>query len=86
MKKLTREYGWSALGVYAMLSVLDFPFCYMLVMALGTERIGEFGFLLSIYVWCGKVFNLKGTGKFEYIRKGAGFSRSLDDREASLGE
>ena len=41
MKKLSREYGWSAVGVYFMLSALDFPFCYLLVRTLGTDRIGE---------------------------------------------
>ncbi|KAL3425804.1 peptide alpha-N-acetyltransferase Nat2 [Phlyctema vagabunda] len=41
MRKLSREYGWSALGVYLMLSALDFPFCYLLVRYLGTDRIGE---------------------------------------------
>ena len=41
MKKLSREYGWSALGVYLALSALDFPFCYLLVRTLGTDRIGE---------------------------------------------
>ena len=41
MRKLSREYGWSALGVYLALSALDFPFCYMLVRYLGTERIGK---------------------------------------------
>lgn len=44
MKKLGREYGWSALGVYFLLSALDFPFCYLLVRTLGTDRIGEWGF------------------------------------------
>ncbi|KAF8863630.1 hypothetical protein BDZ45DRAFT_106414 [Acephala macrosclerotiorum] len=39
LKKLSREYGWSALGVYLALSALDFPFCYLLVKYLGTERI-----------------------------------------------
>jgi hypothetical protein len=42
LKKLSREYGWSALGVYLSLSALDFPFCYLLVRTLGTDRIGEF--------------------------------------------
>jgi hypothetical protein len=42
MKKLSREYGWSALGVYFALSVLDFPFCFLAVRALGTERIGHY--------------------------------------------
>jgi hypothetical protein len=44
LKKLSREYGWSALGVYLMLSALDFPFCYLLVRTLGTDRIGEWDF------------------------------------------
>lgn len=45
MKKLSREYGWSALGVYLGLTALDFPFCYLLVRYLGTDKIGMFNFL-----------------------------------------
>ncbi|KAK0719570.1 hypothetical protein B0H67DRAFT_484161 [Lasiosphaeris hirsuta] len=41
LKKLSREYGWTAVGVYAALSVLDFPFCFLLVRTVGTERIAE---------------------------------------------
>ncbi|KAH9885175.1 hypothetical protein F4778DRAFT_514215 [Xylariomycetidae sp. FL2044] len=41
LKKLSREYGWSALGVYLALSVLDFPFCFLLVRTVGTDRIGK---------------------------------------------
>jgi hypothetical protein len=41
LKKLSREYGWTAVGVYFSLSVLDFPFCFLLVKTVGTERIGE---------------------------------------------
>lgn len=40
LKKLSREYGWAAVGVYLGLSVLDFPFCFLLVRVVGTERIG----------------------------------------------
>ena len=40
LKKLSREYGWSAVGVYFALSALDFPFCFLAVRLLGTERIG----------------------------------------------
>jgi hypothetical protein len=39
LKKLSREYGWSAVGVYFALSVLDFPFCFLLVRTVGTDRI-----------------------------------------------
>lgn len=41
-KKLSREYGWAAFGVYFLLSVLDFPFCFLLVKWAGTERICRF--------------------------------------------
>ncbi|WQF88614.1 hypothetical protein CDEST_13628 [Colletotrichum destructivum] len=41
LKKLSREYGWSAVGVYLALSVLDFPFCFLLVRIVGTDRIGR---------------------------------------------
>ncbi|KAI1085205.1 hypothetical protein F5B20DRAFT_575676 [Whalleya microplaca] len=48
LKKLSREYGWAAVGVYLGLSVLDFPLCFLLVRVVGTERIGEFEhFLVS---------------------------------------
>ncbi|KAI1910950.1 DUF1279 domain-containing protein [Ophidiomyces ophidiicola] len=42
MRKLSREYGWSALGVYLFLSALDFPFCFAAVRLLGVERIGHY--------------------------------------------
>lgn len=41
LKKLSREYGWSAVGVYLALSALDFPFCFLAVRTLGTDRIGR---------------------------------------------
>jgi hypothetical protein len=41
-RKLSREYGWLALWVYLGLSVLDFPFCFLLVRTLGVERIGHY--------------------------------------------
>ncbi|KAK3685480.1 hypothetical protein B0T22DRAFT_219306 [Podospora appendiculata] len=41
LKKLSREYGWTAVGVYLGLSVLDFPFCFLLVRVVGTDKIAE---------------------------------------------
>ncbi|KAH7358523.1 hypothetical protein B0T11DRAFT_284626 [Plectosphaerella cucumerina] len=41
LKKLSKEYGWSAVGVYFALSVLDFPFCFLLVRVVGTDRIAR---------------------------------------------
>ncbi|CAK7219496.1 DUF1279 super [Sporothrix eucalyptigena] len=39
IKKLSKEYGWTAVGVYFGLSLLDFPFCFLLVRTLGTDRV-----------------------------------------------
>jgi hypothetical protein len=41
LKTLSKEYGWTALAVYLGLSALDFPFCFLAVRVLGTERIGR---------------------------------------------
>ena len=41
LRKLSREYGWAAFGVYMALSALDFPFSFLAVRWLGTERIGR---------------------------------------------
>lgn len=50
LKKLIREYGWSVLGVYLFLSAADFPFCYLLVRYLGTDRIGKCKLLPSAFL------------------------------------
>ncbi|KAF2461265.1 hypothetical protein BDY21DRAFT_259570, partial [Lineolata rhizophorae] len=40
-RQLSREYGQSALGVYLVLSALDFPFCFLAVRMLGSDRIAR---------------------------------------------
>jgi N-terminal acetyltransferase 2 len=42
LKKMSREYGWTAVGVYLALSALDFPFCFLAVRLIGTETIGHY--------------------------------------------
>ena len=41
LRKLSREYGWSAVGVYLLLTAIDLPFCFIAVRSVGTEKIGE---------------------------------------------
>lgn len=41
LKKLLREYGWMVMGIYLVLFVLDFFFCFLLVWIVGMERIGR---------------------------------------------
>lgn len=50
MRKLSREYGWSALGVYFALTALDFPFCYLFVRQMGTDKIGEWEHIVVSYI------------------------------------
>lgn len=42
LKHLSKEYGYSALGVYLAISALDFPLCFLGVRMVGSERIGEY--------------------------------------------
>ncbi|KAE8145601.1 hypothetical protein BDV25DRAFT_66970 [Aspergillus avenaceus] len=42
LKALSREYGWSALWVYLLLSAMDFPICFAAVRFLGAEKIGHY--------------------------------------------
>jgi hypothetical protein len=63
LKKLSKEYGWSAVGVYLTLSVLDFPFCFLLVRVVGTDTIGKFNGRWGTYI--------KVTGQ-SIVRDGAG--------------
>jgi hypothetical protein len=51
MRKLSREYGWSAFGVYMALSALDFPFCFLAVRMLGTDRIGQWEHAIVSAFW-----------------------------------
>ena len=50
-RKLSREYGWSALGVYLLLTAVDFPFCFLAVRWLGTERIGHWEHVIIEWFW-----------------------------------
>lgn len=51
MRKLSREYGWSAVGVYFALSALDFPFCFLAVRWLGTDRIAHWEHVIIEGFW-----------------------------------
>ncbi|KAJ4324387.1 DUF1279 super [Neodidymelliopsis sp. IMI 364377] len=51
LKQLSKEYGWAALGVYLGLSALDFPFCFLAVRLLGTDRIGHYEEVVKDGFW-----------------------------------
>ncbi|KAF9883603.1 hypothetical protein FE257_003156 [Aspergillus nanangensis] len=42
LKMLSKEYGWSALGVYLLLSAMDFPICFAAVHFVGADRMGHY--------------------------------------------
>jgi hypothetical protein len=50
-KQLSREYGWTAVAVYFGLSLIDFPFCFLAVRLLGTDRIGHYEDVLKSALW-----------------------------------
>ncbi|KAF4551703.1 Hypothetical protein D9617_12g035910 [Elsinoe fawcettii] len=92
MRKLSREYGWSALGVYLLLSAADFPFCFLTVRLVGTERIGHIEHAVVSRFWRvvewavpDWIDNGKAVGETEdgKIREGWGVEKA---QEANKGE
>ncbi|CAK4033035.1 peptide alpha-n-acetyltransferase nat2 like, partial [Lecanosticta acicola] len=53
MKEMSRKYGWTVMGIYLGLSVLDFPFCFLAVRWFGTERIAEVEHAIIDGFWAG---------------------------------
>lgn len=51
LKKLSKEYGKAAVVVYFALSILDYPFFFLLVRTVGTERVGGFPCPRDGYFW-----------------------------------
>ncbi|MCJ1352353.1 MAG: hypothetical protein MMC33_002337 [Icmadophila ericetorum] len=85
LRKLSREYGWSALGVYLLFSALDFPFCFLAVRWLGTERIGRWEH--TIVEWVKRASPIQiplGWRKKQEVGQGAGDGQLV--LEAGLGE
>lgn len=68
MRKLSREYGWSAVGVYFLLTALDFPICFIAVRSLGTERIG--GWEHKIIEWVKRAIPLQIPARWRGIEAG----------------
>lgn len=54
IKALVKEYGYSALGVYLALSMLDLPICYLMVHSLGKEQIEVYENQVKQYFGFGK--------------------------------
>jgi len=57
-KELSKKYGWAAVGVYFGLSALDFPFCFLAVRWLGTDRVAYAEHIIAQGFW--KVIGLVG--------------------------
>jgi len=68
LRKLSREYGWSAVGVYLALSALDFPFCFLAVRWLGTDRIGRWEH--NIVEWVKRAMPVQIPEKYRFWRQG----------------
>ncbi|KAH7084797.1 hypothetical protein BKA63DRAFT_3098 [Paraphoma chrysanthemicola] len=81
LKKLSREYGWTAVGVYFALSVLDFPFCFLAVRLLGTDRIGHYEDVVKNAFWTVVRLAIPDAG-----RPSAGAPATEDVAEATARE
>lgn len=54
MKSLVKEYGYSALGIYFVLSMFDLPLCYAIVHSVGKEKIQLYENKVKRYFGFGK--------------------------------
>lgn len=54
LRKLVKDYGYAALGVYLTLSAIDLPLCYLLVHLMGKEQIEEYENKVKQYFGYGK--------------------------------
>lgn len=54
IQKLIKSYGYSALGVYLGLSMVDLPLCYLLVHLMGKEEIQKYENSVKQYFGYGK--------------------------------
>lgn len=82
LRKLSREYGWTAVGVYFALSALDFPFCFLAVRALGTDRIGRWEH--NVVTWVKSIVAVPFPGLVKDT--GEHSSDSVEAIEASVRE
>lgn len=83
-KKLSKEYGWAAVGIYLALSALDFPFCFAAVRLLGVERIGYFEHVIvdSVKSVIGRISPLPG-GEDKTDGDGTGAAAMVDGEDAA---
>lgn len=60
LKKLFKQYGYLSVGVYLVLSALDFPLCFLAVRLAGPERIGqiEHQILTTLKRWTAPVWDV----------------------------
>ncbi|KAJ5665621.1 uncharacterized protein N7477_008069 [Penicillium maclennaniae] len=91
LRKLSREYGWAAVGVYFALSALDFPFCFVAVRLLGVERIGYFEHVVvqSVKdafhsVWPQTESNAQGEGESEDTQASLVMADERNQENASI--
>lgn len=85
LKKLSREYGWTAVGVYLGLSVLDFPFCFLAVRLLGTDRIGHYEDVIKKAFWSVVQVAFPDAGKRSTVTAGGEDIAEATAREGNVG-
>lgn len=67
LRDLSREYGWTAVGVYFTLSALDFPFCFLAVRWIGTDKIAALEH--SVVEWVKRASPIQIPEKYRFWKK-----------------
>ena len=87
LRKLSREYGYSAFGVYLLLTALDFPICFAAVRYIGADRVGHYEHVILSKVGEAIPESMKeGWRGVKGAVKGAFASASSDDGSPAASE
>lgn len=82
LKNLSREYGWSAVGVYLLLSALDFPFCFLAVRWIGTEKIGQWEH--TVVTWARNAIPVQIPEKYRFWKTENAIAEAVADVEVEV--
>ena len=84
-KDLTRKYGWAALGTYFALSILDYPFFFLAVRSVGTDRIGQYEHAVSEWIKATVPFEIP-TIQWPWQKQGAESEGSENQKEGEASQ
>ena len=84
-KDLSRKYGWVAVGTYVGLSILDYPFFFLLVQSVGADRLGEYEHVTAQWIKKNVPFEIPQLPKVHWPWQGKEAEPHKSDQMSRIG-